>query len=262
MNKEIIDFTKTLVLTAGDMLREALAGKVDCTYKKGDQRDLLTEYDVKIQEFLISHLRKEYPEHKFISEEKSNNEDLSGLVWIIDPIDGTTNFVCLKKDFAISVALYQDGKPLFGTVYDVMKDDLYLGITGQGAYLNDQKLSRISECQLKDCILDASLNSVQIFYNRYNRPVFNMAQDIRGHRSLGAASLAICKIALGEIQIYLSAKLKVWDFAAAGIVLNEVGGYYDTVCKDSLSLTDTPLAFLACSSKSLFNEILTKYFDL
>ncbi|MFZ5944824.1 MAG: inositol monophosphatase family protein [Bacillota bacterium] len=261
MNKEIIDYTKTLVLTAGNMLRTAPVGQVYCLYKEEDQRDLLTEYDMRIQDFLISHLRKEYPDYKFISEEKNNNQDISGLVWIIDPIDGTTNFVCFKKDFAISVALYQDGNPLFGIVYDVMNDDIYLGITGQGAYLNDQKLGRVKESHLKECILDASLNSVQIFYNLYSRLVFNMAQDIRGHRSLGAASLAICKIARGEIQIYLSAKLKAWDFAAAGIVLHEVGGYYDAVSKESLNLIGKPVAFLACSSKSLFNEILIKYFE-
>ena len=105
-----------------------------------------------------------------------------------------------------------------------------------------------------------ALPILQIFYNRYNRPIFNIAQDIRGHRSLGVASLAICKIALGEIQIYLSAKLKAWDFAAAGIFLNEVGGYYGAVCQESLSLTGKPTAFMACSSKSLFHQILLKYF--
>lgn len=260
MNNEDLEFTRKIVLEAGDILRDSLCREVICTYKDGDHRELLTEYDVKIERYLIENIRKRYPGHKFISEERENQDSLAGFVWIIDPIDGTTNFVSWQKSFTISVALYKDGNPIFGIVYDVMNDDLYLGIVGQGAYLNGKKLKKLDKTDLKECILDASLNSIQIFYNKYQRKVFNIARDVRGHRSCGAASLAICKIALGEIQVYISAKLKVWDFAAAGIILNEVSGYYNAINDNHLDLIGKPIAFMACSSVEVYEEIIAKYF--
>ncbi|MDI3477708.1 MAG: monophosphatase [Epulopiscium sp.] len=256
MNSEPLKFAQKIVLEAGSILRDALCRKVNCDYKNGDHRDLCTEYDLKIENYLISNIQKQFPAHKFVSEERENNDCLEGLVWIIDPIDGTTNFVSWQKCFSISLALYKDSKPLFGLVYDVMQDDLYLGIAGQGAYLNGKKLKRLGKTELKECILDASLNSIQIFYNKHNIKVFNLAKDIRGHRSCGAASLAICKIALGELHIYISAKLRAWDFAAAGIILNEVGGYYNSIFDDCLDLTGKPTVFMACSSKDIYNEII------
>ncbi|MGB4438338.1 MAG: inositol monophosphatase family protein [Sedimentibacter sp.] len=255
---EMINYATQLVLESGNILKQAIEGNIECDYKE-DQRDLVTEYDLKIENFLLANLKLKYPKHKFISEEKINDEEMSGLIWIIDPIDGTTNFVCFKKNFAVSIALYEDENPVFGIVYDVMKDDFYLGITGKGAYLNGKRLNNLGQTSLKDCILDVSLNSMQIFYNEYNKLFFNIARDIRGHRSLGSASLSICKIASGEIQIYVSAKLKVWDFAAAGIILKECGGYYGTLDKRCLCLTGKPVAFLACSSYNLFDEIFNLY---
>lgn len=255
---EIIDYVKALALTSGDILKQAIAGCIDCSYKT-DQSDLLTEYDIKVEKFLITNLKQKYSSHKFISEEKINDEDMGGLVWIIDPIDGTTNFVCFKRDFAVSIALYEDGNPVFGIVYDVVKDDLYLGISGEGAYLNGKRLSDTAQVPLRECVLDAGINSVQIFYNRYNKRFFNIAKYIRGQRYLGAASISICKIAAGEIQIYASARLKAWDFAAAGIILKECGGHYGTLEKEALSLTGSTVTFLACSSKNLFDEVLNLY---
>ncbi|MBS4032114.1 MAG: inositol monophosphatase [Clostridiales bacterium] len=260
MLKEIICYTETLVIRAGNLLKEAVKGEVACSYKAGDQRDLLTMCDVEIENYLISNLKSKFPFHAFISEEKENVPNISGYVWIIDPIDGTTNFITFKKDFSISIALYNDAKPLFGIVYDVMNNDLYVGITGQGAYLNDQKLDRLSPVHLQDCILDSSLNSIQFFYNHKNHKVFNIAQVIRGHRCLGAASLTICKIATGKIHMYVSAKIKAWDFAAAGILLSEVGGHYGALYQDELDLSGKPMAFLACSSKVLFDQVADQYF--
>ncbi|MBA1335506.1 MAG: Inositol-1-monophosphatase [Firmicutes bacterium] len=262
MNSELLEFAKKIVLEAGGILRDALCREVACEYKNGDHRELLTEYDLIIEKYLIANIAEKYPGHKYISEERENNENLEGFVWIIDPIDGTTNFVSWQRCFAISVALYKDSKPVFGLVYDVMQDDLYWGVAGQGAGLNGRRLKKLGEVELKECILDASLNSIEIFYYKHNVKVFDLARDIRGHRSWGVASLAICKIALGEIQVYISAKLKAWDFAAAGIILQEVGGYYNSIYDDYLDLTGNPVVFMACSSVDIYDDIMAKYFIL
>jgi myo-inositol-1(or 4)-monophosphatase len=253
--KETVAYAKNIVLEAGELLRNALGQEVCCSYKNNDHRDLLTEDDGRIEDFIITNIKSKYPDHKFIAEERENNDDLAGYVWILDPIDGTTNFVCLQKNFAISLALYQDGCPIFGMVYDVMSQDTYLGLAGQGAYLNGQKINKLAAVCLKNCILDVSLNSVEALYNNNGIKIFDLAKEIRGHRSSGVASLAICRIALGEIHIFISAKLKAWDFAAAGIILNEVGGYYHSIFAKEVDLTGKPITFMACASKETYDQI-------
>jgi myo-inositol-1(or 4)-monophosphatase len=249
--KETIAYVKTIVLEAGDMLRNALSKKISCSYKNNDHQELLTEYDRMVEEYIITSIKKRFPRHNFIAEERKNSGDLSGHVWFLDPIDGTTNFVCLQKDFAISLALYQDSRPVFGMVYDVMKRDLYLGITGQGAYLNGVRINKLTPVSLKDCILDLSLNTIEMLHNTNRINIFNLAKEIRGHRCSGVASLIMCRIALGEVHIFISAKLKAWDFAAAAIILNEAGGYYRDLFAEEVDFTGRQIAFIACASKEI-----------
>jgi len=258
---ETVKIARSIVIRAGALLKRAVSKEVLCDYKNHDHRNLLTEYDGRIQDLIITALKKYYPEHKFISEEKQNSEDLKGYVWILDPIDGTTNFVCFKNSFAISLALYKDGIPIFGMVYEAVKDDLYEGSYGEGAYLNGKKIKKLTHKPLKDCIINISLNSVEELYNKKQIKIFNLAREVRGHRYFGAASLELCKIATGELNIYISTNLKFWDFAAAGIILNEAGGYYGGIDHMKLDLTGKPTALVACSSKELYHVVLEKVFQ-
>ncbi|WP_051533946.1 inositol monophosphatase family protein [Desulfitibacter alkalitolerans] len=258
---EAVNMAKSMVIRAGGLLKHAASREIACNYKNHDHRDLLTEFDERVQSLVIAELKKNYPDHKFISEEKHNNGDLTGYVWILDPIDGTTNFVCFKKNFSISLALYKDGKPVFGIVYDAVNDDLYQGISGEGAYLNNKRINNLTRIPLKNCIINISLNSIEELYNKYRIKIFNLAKDVRGHRYFGAASLELCKIATGELNIYISTNLKSWDFAAAGIILNEVGGYYGGIDHMKLDLTGKPTALVACSSKELYHVVLEKVFQ-
>jgi myo-inositol-1(or 4)-monophosphatase len=259
---EMFEYAKKIVKVAAHIARDGLCGDVSCAYKNGDHRDLITPYDKKIEEFLIHKISHKYPDHCFVAEERVNSEAMDGYVWIIDPIDGTTNFVCWQREFAVSLALYRRGKPVFGLVYDVINDDLYWGISGRGAGLNDKQLKKLHRVELQDCIIDMSLNTVEAFFADCNIHLFNLAKSIRGHRSCGVASLAICRIAVGEIHVFISAKLRSWDFAAAGIILEEVGGYFHAVGHRELNLTGKPVAFMACLSKELFWRINNEYFSV
>lgn len=258
---EAFRLAKSITIRAGGLLKHAAAREVLCSYKNHDHRDLLTEYDERVQKLIITELKKFYPEHKFIAEEKINHEDLTGYVWFLDPIDGTTNFVCFKNSFAISLALYKDASPVFGIVYDVANDDLYHGIHGKGSYINNKKIDKLSDICIKDCIINISLNTVEELYNKKQIKIFNLAREVRGHRYFGAASLELCKIATGQLNIYISTNLKFWDFAAAGIILNEAGGYYGSIDCTKLDLTGKTTALIACSSEELYHLILKKLSD-
>ncbi|WZL74719.1 inositol monophosphatase family protein [Clostridiaceae bacterium 35-E11] len=260
---EALDLTKDLVKKAGKSLKEALKNDIAINFKNSDHRDLVTKYDLEVERYLTNKIKEKYPEHSFITEENtSNSMKNEEFVWIIDLIDGTTNFIHFKKDFAISIALYRNETPLFGVVYDVMKDDMYVGISKQGAFLNGVRLDRLDQdTELKEAIVDISLNTIAIFKGHYDVDLAWLAKEIRGHRACGTASLAICKIATGEINVYMSAKLCIWDYAAAVILLRELGGYDSYIFEESLKkLHKNKITFIGASNPRIFNEIKSKIF--
>ncbi|MDD4321060.1 MAG: PHP domain-containing protein [Acidaminococcaceae bacterium] len=219
-------FIQELVFRAGVRLLEYNTLFKDGMCKNGDATDLVTEFDIKIEKFLADAIRYKFPSHGFITEEKVvNNVGDEEYTWIIDPIDGTTNFISCGKDFAISIALYKAAKPVMGVVYDVMSKKMYVGVKGAGALLNGKAIKRISGANyLQDAVVDCSLRSMVYISKEKNINFFHLAGKIRAHRSSGCASLAICKIAQGLLDVYLSAYLYIWDYAAARIILEEMHG--------------------------------------
>ncbi|MGF7058774.1 inositol monophosphatase family protein [Brassicibacter mesophilus] len=256
---DTVEFTKTLVKRAGRMLKKAMKSDIEINFKNSDHRDLVTKYDLEVETYLTDKIKQKYPDHSFITEENTNNSTTNEeYVWIIDPIDGTTNFINFKKDFTISIALYKNEEPLFGVIYDVMKNDMYVAISKQGAFLNGRKLNKLDQgIKLKQAIVDTSLNTVSIFKDHYNLDLVWLAKAIRGHRACGTASLAICKIGTGEINAYISAKLCIWDYAAAVILLRELGGSYSFIFENLTNgLNKNRTTFIATTNSSIHNEII------
>ncbi|SKC47845.1 inositol monophosphatase family protein [Maledivibacter halophilus] len=259
--EEALKFIKPIVKQAGEILKEAVKNHISINFKNSDHRDLVTKYDIKIEEFLIEKILNRYPNHGFITEENTKESYVKGkYIWIIDPIDGTTNFINYKKDFAISIALYKDEEPLLGVVYDVIKDDMYVGISNKGAFLNNIPLEILDpNIVLKEAIVDVSLNSISKFRENFEADLVRLTKDIRGHRACGTASLAICRIALGEIHAYLSAKLSLWDYAAASIILGELGGESSFIFeKASHKFHRNKVTFIAACNKEISSQIIEK----
>lgn len=223
-------FVEVLVREAGALLRAAVAGDIDIGVKGGDRRDLVTRYDTLIQDYLVSGISARLPSHAFLAEESSSTAEEAasepiGSVWVIDPIDGTTNFACSGRDFAISVALYESGRPRLGLVYGVMADEMYAAAPGSGAYLNGSPLGPAGRAgSIEEAVVDMSMDSFRLLGELFGAAPEALALAGRGHRALGCASLAICRIAAASLDLYTSAKLSFWDHAAADIILAEAGG--------------------------------------
>ena len=124
--------------------------------KDNEFDNIVTDLDILVQNTLIKSLTEKFPDTQVLGEE-SEEHVLSNKMWIIDPIDGTKNFFRRKEDFAISIAYYEDLKPIFGFVYDVVKDDTYLGIVNQGAYLNNKRLEPLPIRTMNQSVLDMNL---------------------------------------------------------------------------------------------------------
>lgn len=222
--------------------------------KNNDYQNLVTDCDIWVQETLVKELLRIEPRASIFAEEKENGK-IHGLTWIIDPIDGTTNFVAAQKDFAICVALYNGDKPVFGIVHDVAADNTYHAYSGACAYMNDTLLPPREPVVLHDALFDVSLATLNNLSRRADKPLFAVSRALRGHRALGSASLAMCRIAEGRMEGYLSSKLYPWDYAASGIVLQAAGGVYAPLYKKDMLFRNCPTAVLACSDVAMWNQL-------
>ena len=228
---EEVRFAVRVAREAGRIARAAAATDVDTRLKGGDIRDLVTEHDIAVERYITEQIRRRCPGDKFITEEADHTEpDHDAAVWIIDPIDGTTNFVSCGSYFAVSIAKYRGRRPEFGVVYDVMADEVYVGLAGHGAYLNGQPLPAPwggSPKSPSECVVELSMAAHRrLAGDSLDDQTRRVLRSTRTQRSLGSAALGICRVARGTLDAYVSSSLSIWDYAAAVIVLTEAGGAF------------------------------------
>lgn len=225
LRHKIYENAKAWVLQAGQNIREEIHNPF-VVETKSHSNDLVTKVDRETEHFLVTHIRDTYPTHKVYSEEGYGDDiqSLEGTVWIIDPIDGTMNFVEQRRNFAISVGIFQDGIGEVGFVYDVMADVLYSAKKGEGAFKNEEKLQALDpELTLDEAILgfnhkwlcENDVIDVQVMQQ--------LVQNIRGSRAYGSAALKLAYVSEGIIDGYLTMNLAPWDIAGGMILANEVG---------------------------------------
>ena len=215
--------------------------------------NIVTDLDLSLQAKLIDVLIKRYPNTTVLAEE-SDQVDISDALWIIDPIDGTKNYYRRREDFAISIAYYEHHQPIFGMVYDVARDDLFVGIEGQGAWLNSQPLISLKPKSIHETILDMNLKTLYALQRR-GADLEGFSQFIFAHRNIGSAALSLCRMALGMHEFYFSSHLKIWDYAAAKIILEAVGGLVLLPDDSELPMDDRSCVLIALSSRDYLSDL-------
>ena len=194
-------------------------------HSKLNFRDLCTEHDEKTLAFLYAELKKILPEAKFIGEEDSHSsESLEGYCFIIDPIDGTTNFALDYHHSAISIALVKDGEVVLGMVYNPYLDELFWAEKGKGAYVNEKPIS-VYDTDLKHSLLGFGTSP---YHMELAKETFDLTYSIYPHvmdiRRCGSAALDICYVAANRQNVFFETILQPWDYAAASLILSEAGG--------------------------------------
>ncbi|CAM3723586.1 inositol monophosphatase family protein [Erysipelothrix urinaevulpis] len=219
--KTKIEFTKKLVYKAKDYILDQIENNEIKVDTKSSYNDFVTSVDKGVENFLVNAITNEFNNQTFLTEEAMVENKVGDESWIIDPIDGTTNFVYNQQYFAISIAHYVDGKPAFGIVYDVMADELYLGIHGEGAYINGKKLETLDQSlDFPDVIVSSSYS----IFNDFDFTPEELNSNIIAHRYIGSAAIEICHVAHGRLHVYQARRLNLYDIAAAVIILDEVSG--------------------------------------
>lgn len=195
------------------------------THTKTSAADLVTDFDVQVEVFLKRELLALLPEAVFYGEEEAEREDPTrGWAFIVDPIDGTTNFVRGLSQSAVSVALARDGRVEYGVVWNPYRDELFTAKRGGGAFLNGAPI-HVTERPLSEGIFGMG---TAIYRREYIEPTMKVTEQLLRRscdfRRLGAASLDICCVACGRTDAFFEFSLFPWDYAAASLILTEAGG--------------------------------------
>ena len=228
----------SIVREAGDIVLSA-RDVWSHTHEKTSAADLVTEYDLAVENFLKEKLPPLVPGSIFFGEEEAENADPSrGWAFIVDPIDGTTNFVRGLRQSAISVALARDGAVEYGVVYDPYKNELFSAQRGGGAFLNGQPI-RVSQRPLSQGIFGMG---TAIYRREYLEPTMRVTEQLFRRscdfRRLGSAALDLCNVACGRTDLFFEYSLCPWDQAAGSLIITEAGGFVCTLEGGPLSLTD------------------------
>lgn len=216
-------------------------GKLEVSVKS-DRNDLVTQVDREIENFLAGKLEQAtgYP---MLGEEGHTRDSFAGRVWILDPIDGTMNYVATHRDYAISLALAEDGVPVLGIVVDVVRGIVYSAIRGQGAFCDGKPLGRVPEdVGYRNAVLITDLKEICAL------PRLREAlTESRGHRRYGSAALELTEVACSRAGAFVHLSVSPWDIAAASLICGEVGvrvtrmdGTHLNVCEKGSILAGWP----------------------
>lgn len=226
--------------------------------KKGPG-NFVTKADRRAEQVIIEVLQKARPAYPFLVEEageiKGTDPDHR---WIVDPLDGTSNFLHAVPHFAISIALEKNGEIISGIVYDPLKDDLYYAQKGRGAFVNDRRLRVASRENLADAMIGMAFPRA---YDLSSQEFFPKLQEINKHvasmRRSGSAALDLCYVAAGRYDGYVAINLQPWDMAAASLIILEAGGFITDLHgkKDFLN------ARQVCAGNEKIHQALLKYWE-
>ena len=189
--------------------------------------DFVTASDKKVEKILIDELQKARPNYSILSEEIGKISNDESFKWIIDPIDGTANFLHGIPHFAISIGLEHDGEIICGIIYDPIKDEMFVAEKGNGSYLNNQRIRVSSRSKLENCIIftggpKRESKNRDLAIEEYNKFSSKVLIPIR---KMGSAALDMAYVAAGRCDGFWQRNLNYWDIAAGIIIVKEAGGF-------------------------------------
>lgn len=251
MEKIQLESIKEIILEASCLFADRKAAEHRKT--KG-VADYVTEVDFEVQKFVRENLAKLYPEIQFLGEEKDNGEiDMGGIVWVLDPVDGTTNLIHDYRASAISLALLEHREPVLGIVYHPYLKEMFCAEKGKGSFCNGERIYVSQADTMQESLVAVGTSPYNKEMAEELFPVFQKVfvkcQDIR--RS-GSAAIDLAYVAAGRVDGFFEKKLNIWDYAAGMLLVREAGG----------KVTDfdgTDLQVKAADSVAAGNEAILGY---
>ena len=245
--KPTLEHLITWAAEAGEIVRAGYGQSHDISYK--GNIDLVTETDHHSEDLIISHIRREFPDHSIITEESGKLDGLSSQRWFIDPLDGTVNYSHGMPLFGVSLAYTENGRVQLGVIYNPIHNECFSAERGQGAWLNGTPI------HVKDTPdLIHSLLVTGFPYDMWERTDNNLDNFIalsrltQGVRRLGSAAMDLCYVAAGWLDGYWEIRIKPWDIAAGALIVEEAGGVV-TKLNGETDYMQPPYDILACTPR-------------
>lgn len=229
-------------------IKDNLNSELDIS-TKSNKNDLVTNKDKEVEKYINSELRRMYPESQIISEEGFGDTiyNLEGLVFFVDPIDGTLNFVKSHDNFASMIGVYYNGRPILGAIIDIVKNVLYIGGPKMGVYRNDRKLNHVKNTSLSESLITVSS---RLLFNEKLQPVLRRSSGLRVY---GSAGIIFGRMFESRQGAYIS-KLAPWDIAAGKVLAETLGLVVTGIDGKPINMLKSQLVVIG--TKQLTQEVL------
>ncbi|NP_001313593.1 inositol monophosphatase 1-like [Acyrthosiphon pisum] len=260
---ECLELITRLARHAGKIIKSRINKKKTIETKANNSIDFVTETDQEVEKLLIEGIKQKYPHHKFIGEESfaaGIKEKLTcAPTWVIDPVDGTTNFVHSYPNVCISIGLVVGCDVKLGVIFNPILDMFFRAIKGEGAFLNDEPIKVSGVKQLTDALAAVEFGSVRTaeFRSIVNHNMNYLATNAHGVRSAGSAAWNLAQVARGAIDLYVEMGFHAWDMAAGDIIVREAGGTVIDPAGNDFELMNRRI--LATSSSEIAEEVYSKF---
>ena len=249
----IVDQVKDAVLEAGRLIRESWDKPKKVTHK--GRIDLVTETDVAVEKLLKSSLGAILPEADFWAEETANSEKMNKLCWIIDPVDGTTNYAHTLPFVATSVALWNASEVVLGFINLPILDECFWAVKGKGAYLNGARISVSKTSELEDSLIATGFPyDIENYVDSVGKNLRAFLLKTQGVRRVGSAALDLAYVACGRFDGFYEPALNPWDVAAGWLLVEEAGGQVSKYNQEQYTLISDNLL----ASNSIIHQYMVE----
>jgi len=239
---------------AGSIINRAALDGGGYEVRSKRMNDFVTKVDHAAEESIIEIVRKAYPDHAVLAEESGASTERSEYQWVIDPLDGTTNFIHGFPQYCVSIAIRHRGALAHGVIYDPVKNELFTASKGRGAFLNDRRI-RVSKClRLGDALVGTGFPFKELGQiERYTGQLKQIMQKTAGVRRAGAAALDLAYVACGRLDAFWELGLSAWDMAAGALMIQEAGGLVGDLRGEDGYLESGEIA---CATPKIFPPLL------
>ena len=207
--------------------------------KKGP-KDFVTKTDKRVEKILIEELSKSKKNYSFITEEKIFNKN-KDIFWVIDPIDGTTNFLHGIPHFAISVALQKQKEIIIGLIFDPIKNEIFYAEKDNGSYFNNNRIRVSNKSNIDECLFSTNCEGIKLIYPKLNL------------RNTGCAALDLAYVGCGRFDGYFHDKINIWDIAAGKLIIEEAGGKVNDINQFKINQID-----IRAANPNIYNKMIEK----
>lgn len=223
LKAELLEIALEAAARAGVFLRDGRPEDLGVAATKTSAVDVVTEMDIASEKLITDYLAERRPDDGVLGEEGSSVEGTSGIQWVIDPIDGTVNYLYGRPDWSVSIAARKDGETLVGVVAAPMRAETYRAVLGEGAFVNDRPARVRVAPPLEQALVGTGFGYLESRRARQAEVLGHLVPRVRDIRRGGSAAIDLCDVALGRMDAYYERGLNPWDFAAGDLIAREAG---------------------------------------